>query len=85
MPHPFTRVVIDPVLNAMHVALLGEKSGSVPSERLDRLKRIALSGGAEHLSQNERKEFISDAAALEWLHKQAWQEWPIELIERCKD
>ncbi len=83
-PHPFTRVVAIPELNALHIAMLPEKAEEVESQRIDRLKRVALTGGAAHLTNNERKEIISDAAAMEWLHKEAWQDWPVELLERCK-
>lgn len=82
-PHPFNRVVIVPAFNALHLALLGEQPASAVSERMERLKRVALSGGAGHLSKGERQEILSDAAALEWLHREAWKDWPVDLIERC--
>jgi membrane glycosyltransferase len=82
-PHPFNRVVVIPAFNALHIALLGDQPASAVSERMERLKRVALSGGAGHLSKSERREIISDAAALEWLHREAWRDWPVDLIERC--
>ena len=42
--------------------------------------RLALTGGADHVSKDERKKIISDAASLEWLPRQAWKDWPIEIL-----
>jgi hypothetical protein len=49
---------------------------------LDRLKRVALSGGAAHLTKQERMAVISDRAALQWLHHEVWKDWPTGLLER---
>jgi len=82
-PHPFNRVIIDPSFNALHIALLPKKRQNVSNVHLDKLKRVALTGGPDHLSIDERKQLIFDGDCLEWLHKQAWKEWPLELIEKC--
>jgi membrane glycosyltransferase len=63
-PHPFIRVVIVPAFNALHLALLPDNRQPADTERLNRLKRVALTGGPAHLTIDERKEIISDPAAL---------------------
>jgi membrane glycosyltransferase len=81
--HPFDRLIVSPALNHLHIVLLGNETSCDSPERMDRLKRIALAGGGAHLSKSERMEILFDAEALQWLHKNAWTDWPLDLIEQC--
>ena len=83
-PHPFIRVLVDPAFNALHIALLPAKRAPLNPQRINQLKQIALSGGAEHLSKDERKEILSNPQALDWLHRQVWKDWPLDLLTPCK-
>ncbi len=82
VPYPFIRVIVDPAFNALHVSCLPDPKES-PKARTDRLIRIAIAGGAAHLTSAERMELLCDAAAMEALHKEAWHDWPPELLESC--
>lgn len=83
-PHPFTQAVVDPVFNQLHATLLREQMAIAPtlSPELNRLRKIALAGGPAHLSQKERKQLISDPDTMQWLHREAWHDWPVGLLER---
>lgn len=85
-PHAFTRMVVDPALNRLHATMLREQHApggqTKLSPEMHRLRKIALAGGPAHLTQKERKLLISDAATIEWLHREAWIDWPVGLLDR---
>ncbi len=82
-PHPFVRLVADPRVLRLHLALLPEAAPSPLSASMrDRLQRIALSGGPSHITRAERLLLMQDLAALQWLHREVWKDWPIELLEK---
>lgn len=81
--HPFIRLVADPVFLRLHLALLPESAHPTMSPAVrDRLKRIALSGGARHTKRSERLQLMQDREALVWLHRELWRDWPLELLQK---
>ena len=80
-PHALICLVADPALLHLHIAMLPENARSVmhPAQR-KRLQQIALSGGPMHMSSDERLLLMQDAEALLWLHREAWKDWPVDIL-----
>jgi membrane glycosyltransferase len=82
-PHAFLRAIADPALSKLHAQLLpSAAAGPEPIGQLEKLARVALAGGEAHLSRDDRMTIASDPLAMEWLHLQAWKEWPLPLLEQ---
>lgn len=72
----FTASIIDPRLNALHVAQARTLRGSVRMANLQALRERCLAEGVDHLSAAERNLLARDAPSLAWLHQQVWQLGP---------
>lgn len=83
-PHPFARLVADPLFLRLHLALLPDSAPQtmLPPAR-ERLQRIALSGGPAHITRSERLLLMQDRDALRWLHQEVWRDWPLELLRKA--
>ena len=88
--HGLREAVLDPYVNAIHVALLREKLGNphdgpafaalgAGSERLRTLAEKLLIEGPEQLSPEERLGILSDPEVMVWLHSAAWTRSPSQL------
>ena len=71
----FVRAVVDPVVNAVHCALLGGTRGGKPSLRAARraLVERALAQGPEALGPGERRLLLADLEPMIELHRGVWQ------------
>lgn len=71
----FIRAVVDPVINDLHLSLLGKNSPALASviRRRDRLMRKAIHNGPDSLSLAEKNELLQDSAVLTALHKGIWE------------
>lgn len=72
----FVNVIVDPVLNRIHVASTRVGNRGIKREVLVRLARRCLEEGPEGLSGRELSMLAKDAAMLEWLHRCVWQAAP---------
>ncbi|HET9956820.1 MAG TPA: glucans biosynthesis glucosyltransferase MdoH [Polyangiaceae bacterium] len=90
----FRDLVLDPVLLAAHVAKLerdalgspARHSGSgARAESLQRLRERALRAGPAALSVSERERLSADPESMSWLHRTAWQHWPVESWEISRE
>lgn len=83
----FRDLVLDPVLNQVHVARLaqGAPGRGTPREELDRLCAKALRGGPSALSTAEREQLTADAHSMRLLHQEAWQCWPVESFQLARN
>ncbi|HGG60227.1 MAG TPA: glucans biosynthesis glucosyltransferase MdoH [Gammaproteobacteria bacterium] len=73
-PHGFQRAVIDPLINALHIALL-PSPGTRPfrtRQNLNLLKYRALRQGPG-MPAEDRMTLLNDADTLRWLHREIWQ------------
>jgi membrane glycosyltransferase len=70
----FVRAVVDPMLNALHRALLGSKRSLRPEIRAHRSALItrALAEGAAALSDRDRRILLNDPDAVDTLHERVW-------------
>jgi len=70
----FTRVVVDPVLNALHIGLQGRERSLGPevSGYRQELAERALGEGAHALSTREQRDLMADSRWLLWLHRHVW-------------
>jgi membrane glycosyltransferase len=77
---PFRILILNPGFNDFHIGLLRPRNQAVPPVNLDpeNLLQVALHGGPEHLSKQERLWLLSDEQSLRWLHRQAWTLWNVE-------
>ncbi len=75
----FRDLVLDPVLLAAHLTRL-PRSAEGASD-LQELCRRALRLGPAGLTATERERLTQDAASMQRLHCEAWQEWPVEAWE----
>ncbi len=82
-PEAVRRAVVDPVLNAVHVALGRHRGGE--RERLRELARRCLEEGPEALSTVELDRLAQDAEGLAWLHRGAWAAPPDSYWGRLVD
>jgi membrane glycosyltransferase len=71
----FVRAVVDPVVNAVHCALLGGTRGGKPGLRAARhaLVERALAQGPEALGASERRVLLADVEPMIELHRGVWQ------------
>jgi len=71
----FVRAVVDPVVNAVHCALIGGTRGGKPGLRAARLALVerALASGPEALGTNERRLLLADVEPMIELHRGVWQ------------
>ena len=71
----FVRAVVDPVVNAVHCALLGGTRGGRPGLRAARfaLATRALAEGPDALSDDERRVLLADVEPMIALHRGVWQ------------
>lgn len=76
-PHPrlsaFSAAIIDPRLNALHVAQARHLKGAIRAERLQALRQQCLAEGPTSLSAADRNLLARDAPSMAWLHQQVWQ------------
>lgn len=70
----FERVVVDPVLNALHIGLQGRARSLGPEVAGYRqeLAERALSQGADSLSVGEQRDLLADPRWMSWLHCRVW-------------
>jgi membrane glycosyltransferase len=80
--HPFERLVADPVFLRLHLALLPKAPATIDPAFRPRLQQIALSGGVARITAEEQLLLMQDPAALHWLHREAWKDWPLELLRQ---
>ncbi len=80
----FLGAVVDPLRNAVHLALLRGPRSFAPKIREARRKLLdrALAGGPEALSDREKRVVLSDASVLAELHVQVWKLEEREAAER---
>jgi membrane glycosyltransferase len=71
----FVRAVVDPVVNAVHCALIGGTRGGRPGLRAARqaLVERALAQGPEALAPSERRVLLADVEPMIDLHRGVWQ------------
>jgi membrane glycosyltransferase len=79
----FRDVVLDPVLNRAHLAMLlkareASPLDAPPKDIPDELRERAARGGPTSLSAREQSALLNDPDSLTWLHSTAWQFWPVE-------
>ncbi|MGE0784067.1 MAG: glucans biosynthesis glucosyltransferase MdoH [Sandaracinaceae bacterium] len=77
----FRDLVLDPVLNAAHVARLEERATPAPASLIER----ALARGPAGLTEDERRVLREDKDAMRRLHREAWRRWPVELWDLGRD
>jgi membrane glycosyltransferase len=82
-PHPLVRLIADPLLLGLHLAMLPQDHRSlVHASTRERLQRIALSAGPNRLTRGERLLLMQDRDALQRLHRRAWSDWPIGVLQK---
>lgn len=77
----FRDVVLDPVLNELHCR------GGRDEEADDRLIERALRLGPAALEARDRKALLASGPAMQRLHREAWNVWPVEswLVDRSRE
>lgn len=78
----FERAVIDPQLNALHVALARHRSCKGP---IAEVRARCLELGAQALSSDERAQLAQDGECLSWLHRAVWRAAPTSYWGRLLD
>jgi membrane glycosyltransferase len=74
----FRRMVLDGALNAIHIGVLQAQGlESEDWDKVEPLAQVALYGGPEHLTLKDRRKLLSNQAAMQWLHRQAWKQWKL--------
>jgi membrane glycosyltransferase len=67
------QAVLDPYINAMHVALLHQRhAGEESREYFQQLRQRLLRDGPEELSAKEKMGLLLDADSMVWLHRELW-------------
>ncbi|MGA3006640.1 MAG: glucans biosynthesis glucosyltransferase MdoH [Opitutaceae bacterium] len=67
------QAVLDPYINAMHVALLRQRrTGEEAREYFQHLRQRLLREGPEELSSREKMGLLLDAESMIWLHRELW-------------
>ena len=80
---PFSEVVLDPVFNAVHIAILQSEPGDQASGRdLAGIEQVALHGGASHLTRQDKLALLSNKDAMARLHRAAWLTYPVPMLRR---
>ncbi len=77
----FRDLVLDPVLVATHVKRLKAQEPRVKhvsSLDLVRLRQRALRAGPAGITDEERRALVADPESMLFLHREAWQHWPVE-------
>jgi len=71
----FISAVVDPLVNSLHISLLGGKRsiGSALARKRDRLRRNALQNGPDALSAAEKTHLLSDPDCLAIMHRGVWR------------
>jgi membrane glycosyltransferase len=76
------QAVLDPYINAVHVALLRQRRGSLSVRRyFVELRRRLLADGPARLSPREKMALLRDAESMNWLHEQLWKQPADQLSE----
>lgn len=71
--HGLMQAVLDPYVNAMHVALLRQRRASEEArEWFAQLRQRLLHEGPELFSQKEKMALLLDADSMIWLHRELW-------------
>jgi len=69
--------VLDPYINAMHIALLRQRKPSVESrEWFMQLRQRLLRDGPKDFTLKEKMAILLDAESLIWLHRELWSHPP---------
>jgi membrane glycosyltransferase len=73
--HGFVRAVVDPKLNALHIALLRRPRKVSPKVALRRKKYMekALEFGPQSLSAQQKRELLHDPECMAALHTKVWE------------
>ncbi len=66
----FSRAVVDPYLNAIHVSLLDQPADAQPADR--QLAEILVAEGPASLSEKDLKAILQDGETLLKLHRRIW-------------
>jgi membrane glycosyltransferase len=67
------QAVLDPYVNAMHVALLRQRNrGEEAREWFAQLRQRLLLEGPENFSTKEKMALLLDAESMIWLHRELW-------------
>jgi len=76
------QAVLDPYINAMHVALLRQRRPSEEAvEWFSQLRRRLLHDGPGALATKEKMALLLDAESMIWLHRELWSCPAAELAE----
>ncbi|OIR03711.1 glucans biosynthesis glucosyltransferase H [mine drainage metagenome] len=68
------QAVLDPYINAMHVALLRRRNPSEEArEWFLQLREKLLREGPNHLTRKEKMALLLDAESMIWLHEELWR------------
>ena len=68
------QAVLDPYINAMHVALLRQRRPSEEArEWFDQLRRKLLREGPGGFSTKEKMALLMDSGSMIWLHRELWR------------
>ena len=71
------QAVLDPYINAMHIALLRQRKPSVESrEWFMQLRQRLLRDGPKDFTLKEKMAILLDAESLIWLHRELWSHPP---------
>jgi membrane glycosyltransferase len=71
--HGLMQAVLDPYVNAMHVALLRQRRASEEArEWFAQLRQRLLHEGPELFSKKEKMALLLDADSMIWLHRELW-------------
>jgi membrane glycosyltransferase len=67
------QAVLDPYVNAMHVALLRQRRrGEEAHEWFSQLRQRLLNEGPENFTSKEKMALLLDADSMIWLHRELW-------------
>jgi membrane glycosyltransferase len=69
------QAVLDPYINAMHVALLRQRRpGEEAREWFTQLRARLLRDGPDMLTAKEKMALLLDAESMIWLHEELWRQ-----------
>lgn len=73
--HGFALAVVDPRVNALHLAMLPSGISRPPrtARRLESLRHRALLQGPDILSPHEKRSLLYDPESIAWLHSRVWE------------
>lgn len=74
----FRDLVLDPVLLCAHLERLAGAQSQLDPALAEKLRERALRMGPAALCADERELIASDPESMRWLHRHAWQSWPVE-------